>query len=83
VNELDEMMPNVIRKEAKRLRRMSPKVFDRFINSSEFLEFSFIGSENGKMTDFFRQHKIELVKAELNVTWTWSRVPEKAADTPR
>ena len=84
VNELDERMPDVIRREAKRLRRIAPKVFERFINSSEILEFSFIGSENGKMTDFFREYKIELVKGEVNVAWTWSReCPGKSCRYPQ
>lgn len=73
VNELDETIPDVIREEAKIMRRTAPKVFERFINSSEILEFLFIGSENGKMTEFFREYKIELVKGKVNVAWTWSR----------
>lgn len=84
VTELDEAMPDVIRAEAKKLRTKAPKVFERYINSSEILEFLYIGADGGKMMTFFREYKIELIKGQVNVDWTWSRdCPGKGCRRPQ
>jgi hypothetical protein len=73
VDELDKIIPGVIREEGKRMRIINPLMFDRFINMSEILEFLYIGVENEKLVSFFREYRIRLIKGEVSVEQTWKR----------